>query len=258
MGIYTTPKFYYDYEIDEFTQFLNIDEGFGELTVPVEIGLYTFTDVLTAVASALNQFGTLDYTVTGDRETRVVTISASAAFDILGSTGSQAGVSALPVIGFPATDQTGLTSYTGTTAGSEFIPQFFLQDYLDILDNKEANAASVQSSAIGIVEVLSFGELSYLEFDLQYITNRDQGLDSPIRTNLNGIADAKAWLDYIITKGDLEFMPDQDDPDTFFKILLERTATSGDGVGYVLREMRNKNLQGYFETGKLRFRKVIE
>mgnify|MGYP003628405145 FL=1 len=51
-------------------------------------------------------------------------------------------------------------------------------------------------------------------------------------------------------------MPDRGDVNVFFEVLLEKTAASKDGLGYRLKELYNKNLTGYFDTGKVTLRKI--
>ena len=49
-------------------------------------------------------------------------------------------------------------------------------------------------------------------------------------------------------------MPDIDDVNTFKKILLDRTPESRVGTDYKLKELINRNLTDYYETGRLVFR----
>lgn len=52
-------------------------------------------------------------------------------------------------------------------------------------------------------------------------------------------------------------MKDRDDPNSFIKLRLESTRESRSGTGYKLRERNDLKLSGYFDTGNLKFRKVI-
>ena len=64
-----------------------------------------------------------------------------------------------------------------------------------------------------------------------------------------------SFLDYAITKGDIEYMEDRDLPDNFISVILESTSKNKNGVGYQLKE--NKQVPGYFDTGILKFRKKV-
>ena len=89
--------------------------------------------------------------------------------------------------------------------------------------------------------------------NMLYITNLPMD-GKLIKNNVTGLSDAQAFMQFITTRNDLEFMPDEDDSASFFTIQLERTATNSKGVGYLLKEETGKNLPGFYSTGKLKFR----
>jgi hypothetical protein len=91
-----------------------------------------------------------------------------------------------------------------------------------------------------------------MECDIKYINDYEHTKVSPIEENLNGVADANDFMEYITTKADLEFIRDRDDSDSFTTVFLESTRESKEGVNYKLKEIRR--LQGYFDTGLLIFR----
>jgi hypothetical protein len=51
-------------------------------------------------------------------------------------------------------------------------------------------------------------------------------------------------------------MPSRDDRSVFEKLLLQKTSVSGTGLAVQLFEMTGQNLQDYYETKLLSFRKV--
>ena len=95
-----------------------------------------------------------------------------------------------------------------------------------------------------------------MEFDIKYSTDIGQPKISPIEDNPAGVSDLREFMRYAITKGNFEMMPDRGDVNVFFEVLLEKTAASKDGLGYRLKELYNKNLTGYFDTGKVTLRKI--
>lgn len=237
--------------------YLNFDEGSGELTAEIESGDYTPTELAVAVGTALNEAGTQAYSVSFNRQNRKITISAAAPFDLLISTGVSVGSDIFSLIGFTGSDLTGQTSYEGNLeVGDFFEPQYKLQDWVSEEDLRKAVQASVNKSANGIVEVVSFGQEKFFEFNMRFITDIDQGKLGPIKTNLNGVQDARDFLRFCITKKTLEFMPDINDKNTFKNVLLEKTDEDSQGLGYRLKELYTSNLPYYFETGKLVFRVV--
>jgi protein involved in sex pheromone biosynthesis len=64
-------------------------------------------------------------------------------------------------------------------------------------------------------------------------------------------------MQYLINKYEVEFMPDKDNPDDFYRVVLESASGNSKGTGYKLEEQYGRGLVGYFETGILKFR-VIE
>lgn len=253
MSITTTPVFYYGYTVTVNDIYINFYEGIGELTATVTAGSYSFTDLANAISTAMNNVGGQLYTVTANRLDQTYTISAPSNFDLLFATGSNAGLSIAGVIGFSG-DSTGANSYTGTTAGSSYIPQFPLQDYVALEDFQEAAQANINESASGSVEVFSIGNRRFLEFKIGPVTDNPMRKGGLFINETDAVSKLRDFMTYAITKGDIEFMPDIIDRNTFNTIILERTPTSGTGTGFKLRELYGRGLVGFFETGLLKFR----
>jgi hypothetical protein len=257
MALDTFSAFYFDYEISSSNNILNIDEGAGEVAVEISVGSYSATDLGVAVENALNASLTNVYSVLFNRTERTFTISADAAFDLLIASGTQVGVSAYPALGFTGPDLTGLLTYTGNLqAGKEYLNQFKLQDYVNPEMDKRRISPSVNESASGDLEVVSFGFRSFITFSLKYITDKP-GDGFVIKTNQNGFADLVEFLSYLTTKGPFEFMPDIDNKNIFFTCSVESLDSSSDGTSYKITELVNRNLPGYFEVNNIVCR-VIE
>lgn len=257
MTVQTRSKFYYGIEVTTANNSINFDESSGELLAELNVGTYSLTDLTTEIARAMNQAGTLDYTVTVNRTTRIITIAATGTFDLLFSSGTNVTTSAGPLIGFDAVDVTGAATYDGNNgAGSEFIPQFYLQNYVPFENFKEFVFGKVNESASGQVETVSFGTKRFLQCNITLITDLPQGDTGPIENNASAVSQVLDFLDFVTNKGDVEFMPDRDTPATFTKCVLESTPISSDGIGYRLTELTNINIAGYYETGLLTFREI--
>lgn len=258
MSITTTPVFYYGFTVTVNDIYINFSEDGGttELTTTLNAGSYSFTDLASEVSTRLNDVGGQEYTVTANRNDRTFTISAPSNFQLLFSSGSNSGLSAASVLGFAASDFIGANTYTGSPAGSEYIPQFPLQSYVGLDDYQEIAQANINESASGSVEVYSIGTRKFLEFNIGPITNNEMRTRGGLFTNDPlAVSKLRSFMQYAITKGDIEFMEDESNRSALTAtIILERTPTSGTGTGYKLRELYGRGLVGFFETGLLRFR----
>lgn len=259
MSISTFSVFYTTIVVNSENNYINFDEGAAEFSPTIDGGSYTVTEILTAIKTAMDGAGALTYTVALDRDTRQVTISSTANFSLLLSTGSQVSNAIWSSIGFTSgADLSAASTYTGASgAATEYKPQFIMQDYIESQNFKQKISPTVNESASGKIEVVSFGTRQFFEMSFKFIT--DLAMDGVvIKNNPSGISDFRAFLDSIILKGNLEFIPDIGDRSTFFKVLLEDIPSGGGGkgTGYKLVELTSKNLPGIYELNKIRFRVV--
>jgi hypothetical protein len=258
----TRSTFYYGYRIESQPQngFLNIDEGAGEVTFEIPVGTYTLSTLVESLRNTLLTQGTLDYSVSVDRQTRRVTISATTNFDLLTNTGTNVGSSAWTLLGFDiSADKTGSNTYTSDFAsGDSYSPQFFLQSYVDPEDFQGKQQASKNVAADGTtVEVVNFGIAKFIEMDIKFITSRADIADGiNIVHNPTGVEDARRFLKDITELSEFEFLPDATDAGTFFRCILESTPDFPDGTGYKLKELFNRNLRDVYETGVLKMRVI--
>ena len=79
---------------------------------------------------------------------------------------------------------------------------------------------------------------------------------SGIKASLTGIEDCRSFLDYMILKNTCEFIPDENQPSVFDKVVLSSTQYNNKGVGYKLYEMYEKGLIGYYETKIIKLRVI--
>lgn len=256
--IQTLSAFIYGHTVTQNNRYLDFKEGAGpELTAVVDIGEYSFTDFLNAVARALNAAGALTYTVTANRTTRVITISASGNCTLLGATGTNVGRGLWSLMGFSAADTASASTHNGSSAsGSLWEPQFKGQDFVDFQDQQDALEGTVRQSASGKVEAVKFGNKKIMDVNFKFITDIAQSPLSPITHDASGVTNARSFLEYAISKADLEFIPNKSDMDTFTKCILESTPESKDGIGFKLKEQYAQGFVGYYETGLLKFRQL--
>lgn len=261
MAITTYSYFHYGHTIDESNKYLCFIEGAGTEKIAIlDVGSYTLTKFRDILAQALNNAGTLLYTVTVDRATRIITITAPSTFKFLGATGSRTGQQVLNLAGFSDVDSSLATSHVGSFgSGSFYEPQFILQEYIDPKHNKSLANATVSKSADGSsVSIQSFGTVRMMKCNIKYATNIPQVPGDPIKSNDNGVEDLISFMEYCVTGAPIEFIADIDNKEIFYRVRLDSTEANQNGVEYELKERYDIGLPFYFDTGKLTFRVVTE
>lgn len=255
MSINTYSGFTYGHNITEDNNFINFSEGAGPiLAAEIEIGSYSLGEFVDAVLNALNSTGSLTYTGSLDRTTRKITLSGSGIFSLYPVSGDQSEVSAFELMGFTS-DLSGLDTYEGDSpSGFFYEPQYWLQQFVDFQDNIKSVSSSVNTSASGLVEAVNWGKIEMMNCNIKYAT--DILNQMVIKNNANGVADLRAFMNYIINKYTIEFIPDIGNPSNFTKCILESTQESKDGTAFRLKELYAQKLAYYWETGILVFRKT--
>lgn len=256
MSITTYSKFYYGQVVTNMNQSIDFSEGGPELQATLNIGSYTLTSFLVEIKRAMEAVGANVYTVTVDRETRVITISADNDFELLISSGTRIGTTAYTLIGFTGADLTGADTYEADEpCGFEFSPQFPLQSYTGSEDFQESVDASVNESTTGRIETFTFGLRKFLEFNIRYQNENSPSTGNPmIRSQVNAVQNLRLFMRYITRKNLIEFIPDEDDPDVFETLVLENTERSDNGTGYKNIDRQEDKLPFYKDTGMLTFR----
>jgi len=259
MSLTTFSSFYYDFEVqdsaDTINKYLDFDEGGPEFTAAIAIGSHTATDLELKVKTAMDAVGGQAYTISFSRANRTYTISAASNFTLRISSGSSIGSDIFSLLGFTGANRTGSNSYTGNAiAGAVYDVQFILQDHIASANSQRSVEATVRKSASGQIEIVRFGTESFVQMNLKYITDKTPQDNVVIKANSSGVSDLQAFMQFITTKGPVEYMADSSSPSTYETLILERTSFDRKGLGYELKEMYDRGLPGYFETGILRFR----
>ncbi len=257
MALMTKCKFYFGIEITQDNNLLDFDEGSGEITITIPVGIYSPKQISDKIASLLTAAGIQTYSCVFNRTTRKLTISSVANFDILISTGTNTATTLYSNLGFTGgVDLTGASSYIApSTTGYEYVPQFYLLDYVPLEHNVKSVQASINETGSGNIEVIKFGTKRYMECSIELITNNKFLGDAIWTANPTGVDDTLLFLNYATQKSYIEFMPDQTDVASYSTLLLESTESDSMGVGFKLYEMLEYGA-GYFKTGKLVFREI--
>lgn len=253
------PAFNYGHTVTNTNRYINFSEnGVDQLTGLIDIGSFTLTKYVDLVAKAMNSVGGQEYTVTIDRATRRITISADSNFDLLLATGNNITYSAYNMIGFDGTsDLTGLNSYTGTIgSGSQYLLQTPFRNFSDFPRNKEKAESVVYDTPNGIVETISYGVTERMYCDIPMITNITP--QQYIRETATGVEEFEQFIDYAIGKAPIEFIYKASEPNNFAVCLLDKTKSNSKGTGRRLVERIKDKLPGYFEMKGLVFRKIEE
>ena len=253
--ITTRSKFYYGHRVTFLNRSLDFKEGAGpELQATLKVGDYTITEFALEVARALNVAGGQTYTVTFNRDTRVITVSAPSAFTLLLTTGSRAGTSVASLLGFTADSTPGTSAVGNIPSGKEYQTQYPVDKYLALNHNAVKESSSVNISAVGVTQLVYFGDGARVEMDIRLITDKVGLKNDPFYENANGINDALDFMSYLISKSKIEFMPDVDDSSDFVKLILESTPDSKNGTEFSILNMKTPDV---YRTGVLIFRKVL-
>lgn len=258
MSLKTFSSFYYGYEVTRNNNLLPFDEGDGELNAVLTPGTYTLSEFMQVVATAMTSVSVRQpYTVSANRDTRIVTIQGALFFTLLAGTGSTIANSIYPALGFNATNRTGSFLYDGNTpCGFSYRPQYILQDHIPTDKWRQAASSTVNKTATGRVELIKFGDEQFMQCNIKFITNIPQP-GGFFENNATGEQDLIKFMEWLRNKNAIEYMSNRDATSTFEKLVLESTPQSRDGTGYKLKENYDIGLPGYFETGILVFRKVV-
>lgn len=257
MALQTHSKFYFGYTVNATNTSLDFDEGGGELQASVSQGGYSYTELGAAIQNAMNEVGGQVYTVTTNRDDRTYTISASGTFDLLINSGSRSGSSVFSLAGFTGADVTGAITYTSNlSSGSEYTTQLMLQDYIPSSDFQGAQNAAVNEAASGEIEVVTFGSRLNIQMNFKFITDYPMGNSSIIRNRPTGVSDFRTFIQFMITKARFEFMPDENDADSFEKVILESTPDDSNGISYKLNELVGRGLPGFYDSGIMTLRVI--
>jgi hypothetical protein len=255
MSLSTHSKFFYGFAIDSTNLNISFSEGGPEIIASVDIGNYSFDDGLAKLASAMTDAGTQTYTVLLDRGNRLVTINATSNFTLKVATATPT-TQIYSLIGFTGSDRTGTNTYTANLqCGGEYRPQFLLQDYIKQGHFTKSIDATVKKTASGLIEVVRFGSEQFVQFNIKYATNKRTD-HHVIKYNPSGVEDLVLFMEFLITKQPFEFMPDIDLPNNFVTLILDKTPQDSNGTAFQLKELYDKNLPEFFESGILLFRVV--
>ncbi len=250
-------KFYYGWQITTTNRYIDFNDGAGVKTATLKVGYYSSNDLIVEIKKKMDALSSLDFAVVFDRVTRKFTISSTANFDLLFTTGPNSGQSTSLLLGYTASNKTGANSYLAeNVSGLEYSTQFYIQSYKDTSTNRKAIDGTVNKSASGAIEVIKFGNERFMEGEFLFITNIIQESQSIIRTKYQGREDFIQFIEWCTEKAPIEFIKNENDPSTFQTLVLESTPSDSKGLDYDLLEMYDRGLAQYYRSGVLKFRLI--
>lgn len=253
MALTAKSLFLYGITIDSSNSSIDfkISSGGVEKQATLRYGYYSLTSLMKEVKRAMEAADALNrYTVSavrtfvGGTENRI-TISTNGAFlSILFGTGTRVVSSTGPVLGFTASDQIGLTSYTGTlSAGTTLIPEYVAYSYL---------APEFIRSVFGSVSVSAGGDKEAIVWNVQQFFEANFKYEPEAKV----ITEWMPLLTWMIEQKPLEFTPMISSPTVFYECTLETSAADGKGLGYKMTEML-PDFPFYYQTGLFKFRRKV-
>lgn len=257
MALDTKCKFYYGIEIETDNNVLDFNEGSGELSITIPVGIYSPQEIALKLSALLTDAGTQVYSCTFNRSTRKITIASTSNFSILISSGTHSVTTLYETLGYTGgSDLTGASSYLAPgQIGYEFIPQFYLLDYIPLEHNIKSIQASINETGSGKVEVVRYGTKRFMECSIELITNKPFKGSDFWTSSTTGLDDALSFMNYATQKSKVEFMPNKDAVNTYYTLILESTEADQTGIGFKLLEQLEYG-SGYYRTGKLVFREI--
>lgn len=250
MALRNQSLFLYGFEVTENNSSIDfkIAPGGSELRATLTLGFYSLSALLTEIERALTAIDvTNTYTasvnrnINGGKENRVTLATSGTFLSLLFATGSRAASTIAPLIGFPQTDQTGATTYTGTTsAGTALIPELVGYSYSDpTFDQKVFGSVNVSTS--GKKEAIVWQIQMFVEVQFKY---------EPEAKVMTEWSDLFNWA---IQQRLFEFTKDITDPNDSFEVTLETTSADGKGLGFKMKEMLPR-FPFMYDTGNLKMR----
>lgn len=250
MALTSKSLFLYGFQITDSNKYIDfkISGGGSELTAVLEVGYYSLSGLLNAIKTQMETVDTANlYTVTADRtisggtENRITIATSGAFLSLLFGTGTHTVTSVASLIGFPATDQTGNTTYTGTaTAGTALITTETGYSYLGP-DFVRKIFGAVNISASGEKEALVFQIQKFIEVTFKY------------EPEDYVVTDWVPFFTWAIEQKPFDFTPEITSPSTIYDVTMETTQADSLALGYRITEMLPQ-FPFFYTTGPLKMR----
>jgi hypothetical protein len=217
----------------------------------LNLGFYSLTSLmaeivraLTSVAPTYTFTATANRTISGGLQNRVTISTSSAHFELLFASGPRSASTSAPLIGFPVTDQTGATTYTGTSSAGTVLTTDWWGFKYQGPDTWQQVFGSVNISASGAKEAIVFQIMQFIQVQFMY------------EPQSKVTAQWLPWWQWAIQMRPFEFTPEINVPNTFYPVTLESTSGDGKGLGFKFTE-QVPTYPFMYDTGMLKMRVIL-
>ena len=251
MALRQKSLFLYGFQVTQFNSSIDFRAVAAETPrqATLRFGYYSLSTLATEIERAMEEVDpartytvSINRTISGGTQNRVTISTSGTVLELLFFSGPRAASTVAPLIGFPSTDQTGSTSYTGiSSAGTPLVPNLVGYNYLSP-DFDRKLFGSVNISASGEKESIVYGVQQFWQVQFKYIPEATWS------------AEWTAFMSWLIQQRPVEFTPEVTSPTTFFEGTLESTSQDGKGLAFRGAEMLPE-FPFLYDTGLLRFRK---
>jgi hypothetical protein len=248
MALTAKSLFLYGYEITPLNRSLDFDIGGPTLLATLKLGFYSLTSLMLEIKRAMESVDlankytiTASRTVNGGLENRVTIATNGATLNLLFGTGPRVISSIASLIGFASTDQTGGTSYVGTSSsGTALVPEYIGYSYLGP-EFVRSLFGNLNISARGDKEAIIWNVQKFFQIEFKY------------EPGTKVISQWVNFLTWAIEQKPLDFTPEITTGYLFYECTLESTGADGKGLGYLMSEMLPEFPFNY-KTGVMKFR----
>ena len=250
MALKKKSAFLYGLEVTANNRSLDFKavSGGPQISATLPLGFYSLSDLLTAVAAAMNTADNLHtYTVTVNRtvnsgtENRVTIATNGIFLSLLFASGTRAASTIAPLLGYTSTDKTAALTYTAQASSGIFVlPKEFGYNYIPPEMNRKV-FGSLNITASGQKEAIVFQIQKFFQVQFKY---------EPEAYVISAWTPFMTWA---IQQKALEFTPDLSLPSNVINCTLEKTGADSKGLGYAFKEML-PNFPFFYDSGMLTFR----
>jgi len=249
MALTSRSLFLYGFQVttnnNAFTFRAVVAEPLRTCTIP--IGYYSLTSLGEQISAQLQladparQYTvTVNRNVVGGTQNRVTIASNGIFFEMYFSTSTVSQAFAT-LIGFTPVDQTGFTTYTGSSsAGTAFSPAMIGYTFLSP-DYMQKIQGNLNISASGDKEAIVYQIMQFWQVRFKYITFTEWQ---------TGWLPLMTWA---IQQRLLEYTPEISSPNTFYEGTLEGSKGDAKGLGFTTTEML-PDFPNLYDTDILKFR----
>lgn len=227
--------------------FQNVALG-PEIQATLRLGYYSLSALMNEIERAMNAADPANlYTVTADRtfssgtQNRVTIMTSGSFLSLLFATGTRSSTTVAPLIGFPLTDQTGATSYQGTSsAGIVLLPEELGYTYL---------SPEMWQKVFGTINVSSSGRKEAVVFNIQKFWQVEFKYEPEAKV----VSEWEDFFVWAIQQRLLEFTPSTSSPNTVLEGTLETTTADGKALSFKMQEQLPE-FPFFYTTGMMTFR----